>query len=57
MCAAPPGQSAQPRPVRLAAARVRLEATLAVERTKLGAEAGDIARAAASKILGRGVTT
>ena len=41
----------------LAAARVRLEATLATERTKLVAEAGDVARAAARKILGREVTT
>jgi F-type H+-transporting ATPase subunit b len=40
----------------LAAARVRLEATLAVERGKLVAEAGDVARVAARKILGREVT-
>jgi F-type H+-transporting ATPase subunit b len=41
----------------LAAARVRLEATLATERTKLDAQAGDVARSAARKILGREVTT
>jgi F-type H+-transporting ATPase subunit b len=41
----------------LAAARVRLDATLANERAKLHAEAGDVARAAARKILGREVTT
>jgi F-type H+-transporting ATPase subunit b len=41
----------------LAAARVRLEATVAGERGKLVAEAGEVARAAARKILGREVTT
>jgi F-type H+-transporting ATPase subunit b len=40
----------------LATARVRLDATLAAERSKLGAEAGEVARAAARKILGREVT-
>jgi F-type H+-transporting ATPase subunit b len=41
----------------LATARVRLEATLTAERTKLQAEAADVARAAARKILGRELTT
>jgi F-type H+-transporting ATPase subunit b len=41
----------------VAAARVRLDATLARERTKLGAEADEIARTAARKILGREVAT
>ena len=40
----------------LAAARVRLEATLTAERTKLGAEAADVARAAARRILGTEVS-
>jgi F-type H+-transporting ATPase subunit b len=41
----------------LAAARVRLEAMVETERGKLGAEAGEVALAAARKILGREVTT
>lgn len=41
----------------LAAARVRLEAMVATERGKLGVQAGEVARAAARKILGREVTT
>ena len=41
----------------VAAARVRLDDTLARERTKLVAEADEIARRAARKILGREVAT
>jgi hypothetical protein len=40
----------------LAAARVRLEATLQTERAKLGAQTHDVAKTAAQRILGREVS-